>query len=149
MCSCLCFGLWGHCDISPHWSLMFAVSERPGYSWSLQLVPGAVQERHVASDTLVLIITVHSPGLLFHWHREMGQSFVSVGYSFIPLPCWVSATLTPRGSGQHSKLTFVRLQACWFLCLHGMFYLLNLSSRWNSDILTSQQAETCSCDLLF
>ncbi len=63
----------------------------PGYSWSLRLVPGAMQERHLAPDMLVLIITVHSPGLLFHWHREKGQSFA--GYSFIPLPCWVRAAL--------------------------------------------------------
>lgn len=146
MCGCLCFILRGHCDIFTTEEsnvCLPAASERPGYSWSLRLVPSAMQERHLASDTLVLIITVHSPGLLFHWHRETGRSFV--GYSFIPLPCWVSTarccwvhwTRSMRHRPKYkadicqvaSVLVFLRM--CCFL------YLLNLSGRLNPDMVTS------------
>lgn len=134
MCSRLCFCLYGWCSLW-HFAVscvcLLAESACPGYSWVLRLVPGAMQERHLASDMLVLIITVHSPGLLFHWHREKGQSFAR--YSFIPLPCWVSAarccwvhrTSLHEGSGQLLKLRLVGLQACFVL----VFVLPLLSSQ--------------------
>lgn len=95
----------------------------PGYSWSLRLVPAAMQECHLAPDTPVLIITVHSRGLLFHWHREKGQSFA--GYGFIPLPCWVSAALHEAQASVYSWDLSGYKHALFLCCL---FYLPDMST---------------------
>ena len=82
-----------------------------------------MRERHLASDTPVLIITVHSPGLLFHWHRETGPGASPATVSFhchVELAQHDVAEFTRLHSMRREptllKLRFVRLQACFCFC---------------------------------